>query len=83
VAKARKQGRIGGRRALVLDRERITLDEQGLTLREIAGELGVSTATLCRILKAYRRKPVVQIVWLDADGATPAPDCYYSRSRPR
>jgi DNA invertase Pin-like site-specific DNA recombinase len=46
LAKARRQGRIGGRRALVIDRDKIAaLDESGLTMREIASEMGVSAAT--------------------------------------
>jgi hypothetical protein len=37
---ARKAGRIGGRRPLVVDRDKIAaLDESGLTMREIAGYL--------------------------------------------
>jgi DNA invertase Pin-like site-specific DNA recombinase len=56
LERARKAGRIGGRRPLVVDRDRIAaLDEDGWTLREIAGELGISAAAVCRILKAYRR----------------------------
>jgi DNA invertase Pin-like site-specific DNA recombinase len=55
LAKARKQGRIGGRKALVIDRDKIAeLDESGLTMREIAAELGVSAAFVCRALKARR-----------------------------
>jgi DNA invertase Pin-like site-specific DNA recombinase len=70
LEKARKQGRIGGRPALVLDRERISrLDEEGLTTREIAAEMGISAATVCRILKGYRRKVVAEIVRPAADGA--------------
>jgi DNA invertase Pin-like site-specific DNA recombinase len=62
LARARKQGRIGGRPALVLDRERIArMDEEGSTLREIGEEMGVSASSICRILKAHRRTqdPVV------------------------
>jgi DNA invertase Pin-like site-specific DNA recombinase len=56
--KARKQGRIGGRRRLVLDYDRLAeLDESGLTMREIAAELGVSPAFVCRALKARQRLP--------------------------
>jgi hypothetical protein len=41
---------IGGHPAIVLDRERIgRLDQQGLTMREIAEEMGVSAASVCRI----------------------------------
>jgi DNA invertase Pin-like site-specific DNA recombinase len=56
LAKARHQGRIGGRRALVVDRDKITeLDESGLTMREIAEEMGVSPAFVCRVLKAHHK----------------------------
>lgn len=55
LAKARKQGRVGGRPRLVLDRAKIAqLDVEGWTLREIGEELGVSQASICRALKAYR-----------------------------
>jgi DNA invertase Pin-like site-specific DNA recombinase len=55
LVKARKQGRIGGRPRLVVDRERIEqLDQEGLSLREIAEELGVSPASVCRILKGSK-----------------------------
>jgi DNA invertase Pin-like site-specific DNA recombinase len=55
LERARKQGRIGGRRPLVVDRDKIAeLDESGLTMREIAEEMGISAAAVCRILKAYR-----------------------------
>jgi DNA invertase Pin-like site-specific DNA recombinase len=56
LERARKQGRIGGRRPLVLDRDRIArMDEEGFTMREIAEEAGISGASVCRILKNYRR----------------------------
>ena len=56
LERARKAGRIGGRRPLVVDRDKIAeLDESGLTMREIAEEMGISAAAVCRILKAYRR----------------------------
>jgi hypothetical protein len=43
--------RIGGRRRLVLDYDRLAeLDESGLTMREIASEMGVSPAFVCRAL---------------------------------
>jgi len=39
-----------------VDRDKIAeLDESGLTMREIAEEMGISAAAVCRILKAYRR----------------------------
>jgi DNA invertase Pin-like site-specific DNA recombinase len=56
LAKARRQGRIGGRRAFVVDRARISeLDALGYTTREIGEELGVSASSICRILKAHHR----------------------------
>jgi DNA invertase Pin-like site-specific DNA recombinase len=62
LEKARKQGRIGGRRPLVVDRDRIAaLDEQGWTTREIGEEMGISAASVCRMLKAYRR-PAPQVM---------------------
>jgi DNA invertase Pin-like site-specific DNA recombinase len=63
LEKARKQGRIGGRPALVVDRERIArLDEEGYTTREIAAEMGISAASVCRILKAFRRRPPLNVL---------------------
>jgi DNA invertase Pin-like site-specific DNA recombinase len=56
LQRARKQGRIGGRPALVVDRGIIArLDGQGWSVRKIAAEMGISAASVCRILKAYRR----------------------------
>ena len=55
LQKARRQGRVGGRRALVIDRDKIAeLDESGMTMREIAVEMGCSPAFICRLLKAHR-----------------------------
>jgi DNA invertase Pin-like site-specific DNA recombinase len=55
LAKARRAGRIGGRPSLVVDRDRIAqLDEEGWTTREIAGEIGISAASVSRLLKAHR-----------------------------
>jgi DNA-directed RNA polymerase specialized sigma24 family protein len=55
LAKARKQGRIAGRPRLVLNRAKIMqLDEEGLTIREIAAKMGVSPASVQRILKVNR-----------------------------
>jgi DNA invertase Pin-like site-specific DNA recombinase len=63
LAKARKQGRIGGRRALVVDRDKIAaLDAEGWTTREIGEEMGVSAAFVCRALKAHHRLPTPQIL---------------------
>jgi DNA invertase Pin-like site-specific DNA recombinase len=55
LAKARKQGRVGGRPRLVLDRAKVAqLDVDGYTIREIAEELGTSRASIHRVLKAHR-----------------------------
>jgi DNA invertase Pin-like site-specific DNA recombinase len=57
LARARKEGRIGGRPRLIIDRDRLAaLDADGWTTREIAEEMGVSPASICRILKG-RRQP--------------------------
>ena len=53
--KARKQGRLGGRPRLIVNREELTrLDAEGLTMAEIGQQLGISAASVCRILKAHR-----------------------------
>jgi DNA invertase Pin-like site-specific DNA recombinase len=56
LEKARKQGRIGGRPRLVVDRSRLAeLDSEGWTTREIGEEFGVSAASVSRLLKGHRR----------------------------
>ena len=56
LAKARRAGRIGGRPSLVVDRERMALlDEEGWTTREIGEEMGISAASVSRLLKAHHR----------------------------
>jgi DNA invertase Pin-like site-specific DNA recombinase len=56
LAKARKQGRIGGRPRLVLSRARVlALSQDGATIREIAEEMGASPASIHRILKGHHR----------------------------
>lgn len=55
LERARKQGRIGGRPRAVVDRARIArLEEEGLSVREIGAEVGVSGATISRLLRSYR-----------------------------
>jgi DNA invertase Pin-like site-specific DNA recombinase len=55
LAKARKQGRTGGRPRLVLGHAKIMrLDEDGLTIREIAESMRVPPASIHRIVKAHR-----------------------------
>jgi DNA invertase Pin-like site-specific DNA recombinase len=57
LAKARNQGRIGGRPRLVLNHAKIlVLSQEGCTIREIAEEMGgVSPASIHRILKDHHR----------------------------
>lgn len=51
LERARKQGRVGGRRALVCDRERVKqLAGEGLSQREIAARMRISPASVCRVL---------------------------------
>jgi DNA invertase Pin-like site-specific DNA recombinase len=54
LAKARKEGRVGGRpRIVVSHKQVIARDQEGATIREIAEEFGVSPASIHRILKAH------------------------------
>jgi DNA invertase Pin-like site-specific DNA recombinase len=56
LAKARRAGRIGGRPSLIVDRDRLAqLDEEGWTTREIGEEMGISAASVSRLLKAHHR----------------------------
>ena len=56
LAKAKRAGRIGGRPSLIVDRDRLALlDEEGWTTREIGEEMGISAASVSRLLKAHRR----------------------------
>src|ERR1035438_2734601 len=51
LEKARREGRVGGRPRLVVNRAKVVqMDADGMTLREIADELGISAASVCRIL---------------------------------
>jgi DNA invertase Pin-like site-specific DNA recombinase len=52
LERARKQGRVGGRPRLVLDRDQVRrLREEGKSLREISDQMGLSLTTTARILK--------------------------------
>ena len=52
LEKARKQGRVGGRPRVVVNRAKVVeMDADGMTMREIADDLGISAASVCRILK--------------------------------
>jgi DNA invertase Pin-like site-specific DNA recombinase len=62
LARARREGRIGGRPRLVLDRDRVMrLDEDGHTQAEIAEALSVSQASVSRILRAHRQTPSLSL----------------------
>src|SRR6185437_407195 len=53
LQKARKQGRVGGRPRVVVNRAKVVeMDADGMTMREIADDLGISAASVCRILKS-------------------------------
>lgn len=50
--RARKAGRIGGRPRLVVDRVKVEqMDAEGMTTREIGTELGISAASVSRLLR--------------------------------
>jgi len=54
LEKARKQGRIGGRPRLIENRDGLARpDAEGLTIAEIGEQLGISAASVCRVLKAH------------------------------
>ena len=55
LAKARREGRIGGRPRRITSHKRILqLDSQGMTMREIGEEVGISAASVHRILRSHR-----------------------------
>jgi DNA invertase Pin-like site-specific DNA recombinase len=52
LQRARREGRIGGRPRVIVDRAKVEqMDADGMTMREIADDLGISAASVCRILK--------------------------------
>ena len=52
LEKARRAGRGGGRPRVVVDRDRMAqLDEAGWTTREIGEEMGISAASVSRLLE--------------------------------
>ena len=54
LEKARRAGRVGGRPRVVVDQDRMALlDEEGWTTREIGEEMGISAASVSRLLKAH------------------------------
>jgi DNA invertase Pin-like site-specific DNA recombinase len=51
LQRARREGRIGGRPRVVVNRAKVVeMDADGMTTREIGEELGISAASVCRIL---------------------------------
>lgn len=53
LARARKQGRVGGRPKAVCDRSKVKqMRVAGKTLAEIAQKVGVSKSTVCRMLQS-------------------------------
>ena len=53
LERARKQGRRGGNRPLVCDKEKVKrLAQEGLSMREIAAEMRISPASVWRVLRA-------------------------------
>jgi DNA invertase Pin-like site-specific DNA recombinase len=58
LARARREGRVGGRPRLVVNRDRVLrLDADGFTQVEIAETLSVSQASVSRILRACPQTP--------------------------
>jgi DNA invertase Pin-like site-specific DNA recombinase len=52
LARARREGRIGGRKPLVVDRAKLKkLTKEGRSTREIGAELGISASTVSRLLR--------------------------------
>jgi DNA invertase Pin-like site-specific DNA recombinase len=52
LQRARREGRVGGRPRLVVNRAKVAqLDSEGMTMREIGEELDISAASVCRILQ--------------------------------
>ncbi len=53
LQRARQQGRVGGRPRIVCDRERISeLRQSGLSLGQIATQMGLSKTTVARMVAA-------------------------------
>ena len=52
LERARKAGRIGGNKPLVCDRVRVwRLSDEGLSMRQVAAQMRISAASVCRVLK--------------------------------
>ena len=53
LKRARREGRIGGRPRLIVDRDKVRrMSAEGMTMRAIGTQLGISAAAVCRILKS-------------------------------
>ena len=53
LKRAKREGRIGGRPRLIVHRDKIRrMSAEGMTMRAIGGELSISAAAVCRILKS-------------------------------
>jgi DNA invertase Pin-like site-specific DNA recombinase len=56
LARARREGRVGGRPRLVLDKDRVfRMDEEGYSQTDIATEMGCSQISISRVLRSHRR----------------------------
>ena len=55
LQRAAKQGRIGGRPRLVVNRAKVVqMSADGMTTREIGEDLDISAASVCRILRSQK-----------------------------
>jgi DNA invertase Pin-like site-specific DNA recombinase len=63
LARARREGRVGGRPRVVVDRDRvIALLQSGKTMRAAGDELAISAATIHRIAQGHRPRPDTPIL---------------------
>jgi DNA invertase Pin-like site-specific DNA recombinase len=52
LERARKAGRVGGNKPLVCDRVRVwKLTDAGCSMREVGAQMGISAASVCRVLR--------------------------------
>ena len=69
LKRARKEGLVVGRPRLLVSHKRILqLDEEGLTQREIAAEVGVSLGSVSRIISGHRMPSAVSADAVVMDG---------------
>ena len=63
LAKARREGRVGGRPRLVVNHAQLMrLEEEGASIREIAEEMGISPASAHRILRSHRQNSKLELL---------------------